>query len=106
VVNTQGQVVQVSPVVGLQVTGPIMQVTISLMQPMAQSLLQQGIALPNPISGHALIDTGASDLCASRKLDDQSLIIALVRPAEKESDLIVVKRILEHETLRAIGSSL
>jgi predicted aspartyl protease len=43
--------------------GPILQVTVSIAQILAVQLLQQGISLPAPVSGHALIDTGATATC-------------------------------------------
>ncbi len=61
--NKQGQVVPVSPGVALQKQGPVLQVTIGLAQSIAAQLLQQGKTLPKPISGMALIDTGASSTC-------------------------------------------
>jgi len=43
--------------------GPVVQVTVSVEQHIAQQLLQQGQALPTPESGLALIDTGATGTC-------------------------------------------
>jgi hypothetical protein len=47
----------------LQARGPLVQVTIGVYRPMAQQLVQQGITLPAPVSGEAMIDTGASVTC-------------------------------------------
>lgn len=59
----QGQVVEVSPSVVLQRQGPCVQVSIGLAQSIANQLLQQGKSLPKPVSGVALIDTGATSTC-------------------------------------------
>jgi predicted aspartyl protease len=61
--NPQGQQVAIDPRVVLQQRGPVIQVTISLAQASAQTLLQGGKTAPAPVSGLALIDTGASDTC-------------------------------------------
>lgn len=59
----QGQVVQVPPAIVLLRQGPCVQVSIGLAQSIANQLLQQGKTLPKPISGIALIDTGATSTC-------------------------------------------
>lgn len=61
--TSQGQVVEVPPAVVLQRQGPCVQVSIGLAQSIANQLLQQGKTLPKPISGVALIDTGATSTC-------------------------------------------
>jgi predicted aspartyl protease len=43
--------------------GPIVQVTIGMEQNIAQQLVSQGTQLPQPVSGVALIDTGATSTC-------------------------------------------
>lgn len=43
--------------------GPCIQVTVSVAQAIAEQLVQQGKVVPEPISGMALIDTGASSTC-------------------------------------------
>jgi len=58
-----GQTVQIPPPVALQLRGPCVQVTVNLEQSAAQALVQQGGQLPPPITGLALIDTGASVTC-------------------------------------------
>jgi len=52
-----------SPALVLQQRGPILQVQLTVLQSMAQQLVQQGHTLPDPVSGLALIDTGASNTC-------------------------------------------
>ncbi len=43
--------------------GPRIQATITLLKPMAATLLQTGKKVPQSVSGYALIDTGASSTC-------------------------------------------
>jgi len=43
--------------------GPVFQVTLGLAENVAQQLIQQGVAVPEPIAGWALLDTGASSTC-------------------------------------------
>jgi len=64
----EGKVVQVPPAVALQQRGPVVQVSISLEQSLATQLVQQGKEVPQPVSGVALIDTGASGTC----IDDEA----------------------------------
>jgi predicted aspartyl protease len=56
-------VISIPPAVALQRQGPCVQVSIGLAQSIASQLLQQGKTLPEPISGVALIDTGATSTC-------------------------------------------
>lgn len=58
-----GQQVQLPPPVAMMLRGPCIQVTVAVAQPIAEQLLQQGQTLPPPVSGIALIDTGASVTC-------------------------------------------
>ena len=63
----------------------MVQVSVSVAQQIAQPLLQQGIALPSPISGMALIDTGATTTCideeAARQLKLPVVNVATVASA-------------------------
>jgi hypothetical protein len=54
---------QIAPLVALQQRGPVVQVSVSVHQDIAQQLLAQGLSLPTPERGFALIDTGASSTC-------------------------------------------
>ena len=54
---------QIPPLVALQQRGPVVQVSISVEQSIAQQLLAQGLSLPTPERGFALIDTGATSTC-------------------------------------------
>ncbi len=58
-----GTPVQLPPPVAFQMRGPCLQVTINLSASVAAQLVQQGVAVPAPMSGTALIDTGASLTC-------------------------------------------
>lgn len=58
-----GQTIQLPPSVALQQRGPCLQVTVGVAQTIASQLLQQGKVLPPPMTGFALIDTGASSTC-------------------------------------------
>jgi predicted aspartyl protease len=58
-----GQVIQIPPPVALQQRGPCLQASVSVAESIAKQLLQRGQAVPPPISGAALIDTGASVTC-------------------------------------------
>ncbi len=69
--NPKGQTVQIPPSIVLQRQGPYVQVTISIAQSIAEQLLQQGLSLPSPMSGVALIDTGASSTCIDSDIAQQ-----------------------------------
>jgi len=66
-----GQSVQVPPPPLLVQRGPCVQVSISIAQSMSQQLIQQGASLPVPVSGLALIDTGASSTCIDDAIAEQ-----------------------------------
>jgi predicted aspartyl protease len=55
-----GGLVALAPAVALQQRGPCVQVSISPQENVAQALIQQGGQIPSPVTGAALIDTGAS----------------------------------------------
>ncbi len=58
-----GKTVQIPPQIALVQRGPVVQASLSLQGAFAATLVQQGQAVPNPVSGLALIDTGASTTC-------------------------------------------
>ena len=60
---TDGRTIPVPAQVALTQRGPIVQVTVSIGHAIAQQILQQGGTLPPPVSGLALIDTGATSTC-------------------------------------------
>ena len=51
-----------SPIV-LRDRGPCIQVTINIAETIAEQLVQQGKPVPPPVSGMALVDSGASSTC-------------------------------------------
>ncbi len=58
-----GKIIQLPAQVGLAVRGPLVQVTVSLADQIASELIKQGKAIPAPVQGLALIDTGAGSTC-------------------------------------------
>ncbi len=59
--DEQGNIVTPPPGIALVMRGPCIQATVTVAQSIAEQLLQQG--KPDPISGLALIDTGATSTC-------------------------------------------
>jgi predicted aspartyl protease len=51
------------PSLGLAHRGPCIQVAVGLAKVVATPLLEQGVEIPKPVSGLAMIDTGASHSC-------------------------------------------
>lgn len=66
VLDQNGNPVNIPGNMALMTRGPVVQVTLSIGQDIAQQLLQQGITLPTPEAGLALIDTGATSTCIDR----------------------------------------
>ena len=64
--DPQGKAVQIDGRAALQKRGPVVQVTVSLGSALSQSLQQAGQVVPTPVSGWALIDTGADCTCIDR----------------------------------------
>lgn len=58
-----GNTIQLPAQVGLATRGPVVQVTVSLADQIASELIKQGKAIPAPVQGLALIDTGAGSTC-------------------------------------------
>ena len=67
--------------------GPIINVTVGLERSMATALIGQGSKVPTPISGLALIDTGASVTCI-----DNSKAIELGLPVVDKDDVGIARR--------------
>lgn len=69
--------------------GPVVQVTISVGQQIASQVLQTGGTLPSPVSGLALIDTGANMTCvdeaAAQKLQLPAIDVVKVASASHAS---------------------
>ncbi|MFQ5759191.1 MAG: hypothetical protein ACE5IF_05895 [Candidatus Bathyarchaeia archaeon] len=74
--------VQASPPIGFTRGEAILPIDISLPQVLINHLTNQGVAIPQPVSGHALIDTGASisvvDLAVLTKLNIHPIGVANV----------------------------
>lgn len=61
--SPDGKTVKIPPAAALRQHGPVVQVVIGIGQLFSDQVLQQGSQLPKPVSGNALIDTGASTTC-------------------------------------------
>jgi predicted aspartyl protease len=72
-----GQTIQLPPQIALLQGGPLVQVVIGLAQSLAEQLVQQGHAVPQPISGVGLVDTGASTTCIDDALARQLKLPAI-----------------------------
>jgi len=74
--------VQVSPPTGLRLRGALFPVEISMPQVLIDHLTNQGVSIPQPVSGLTLIDTGASvsvvDLSVLRNLNISPIGVASV----------------------------
>lgn len=77
VADASGNVVPLLPDAALSLHGPRIQVTVGVAQSIAQQLLQRGIQPPVPVSGDALIDTGAAATCIDQA-DAQQLGLPLI----------------------------
>ena len=66
-----GQTVNLPPSAALLGQGPTVPVVLSVAQTIADQLMQQGLTVPTPVSGSALIDTGASQTCIDDAIDQQ-----------------------------------
>ncbi len=66
-----GTDILIPPNVVMLQRGPCVQVTIGLADVVAQQILQQGKPLPTPITGFAMIDTGASSTCIDDAIAQQ-----------------------------------
>lgn len=67
-VTSKGKKIKIPPRVILRERGPLIQVAVSHEQNIAAELTKQGETLPNPISGFALIDSGASITCIDNEV--------------------------------------
>lgn len=66
-----GTSVPIPPGIVLAQRGPCVEVSISVAQVVAQQLAQSGQPIPAPVSGLALIDTGASVTCVDDSIAQQ-----------------------------------
>lgn len=62
-VTPDGERILLPPHIALLQRGPVVQVSVSVGQAIAQQVLQRGDTLPPPVAGLALIDTGATTTC-------------------------------------------
>ena len=69
--------------------GPVVQVTLGVGRAIDEQLLQQGVTLPAPVSGLALIDTGATSTCidddAAQQLQLPAIDVVTVASASHAS---------------------
>lgn len=63
VTSPNGQQIQIPPAHALLAQGPVIDIQIGVSSTLAQYLNNNGTTVPTPISGLALIDTGASTTC-------------------------------------------
>jgi predicted aspartyl protease len=61
--TAEGKSVSVNAALAVRQRGPVVQVSVTIEQNAGRALLAQGKTMPTPISGLALIDTGASNTC-------------------------------------------
>src|SRR5579864_9557175 len=112
-----GKAVTVHPAIALQQRGPVLQVVISIEQNMAQALMQQGLPVPQPKTGLALIDTGASSTCideqAAKELGLPVIDVATMSSAshaQHQCNLypvqIAIPPVLSLQAPRAMGAAL
>jgi len=87
--NSDGSSIAIAPQAALTQRGPVVQVTISVGQVIANQVLQTGGTLPAPISGLPLIDTGATTTCideeSAQKLQLPSIDVVTVASASHAS---------------------
>jgi hypothetical protein len=78
--NAQGQTPtdQTVPAIALLRQGPVVPVVLSVAQTVADQLLQQGLTVPNPVPGSALIDTGASSTCIDDAVAQQLQLLSAI----------------------------
>jgi len=113
-----GNEIQVPPSIALLQHGPTVQIVIGLAQSFTDQLLQQGQPLPQPVSGHALIDTGASITCidnsAAQNLGLPAIDVVQMMSASHDSieqnvypiQMQIVGSPIRVEIPRAIGANL
>ena len=74
--------------------GPRLQITLSLLEAQLKAIADIGEPLPNPISGVALIDTGALSTCIDQKAADAAGLAVvdsgLMTSATHENELVPI----------------
>jgi len=66
-----GKPISIPPQIVMRDRGPCIQITVTAAESIADQLVQQGKTIPQPVSGMALIDTGASTTCIDVDLAQQ-----------------------------------
>ena len=64
--DVDGNTAPVPPEMALQHMGPRLQLTLAPLEEHAKATADRGGTIPQPVSGFALIDTGASNTCVDR----------------------------------------
>lgn len=62
-----GSKIAIPPQAALLQRGPVVQVSVTVGQALAQQVLQKGGTVPPPVTGLALIDTGATSTCVDEE---------------------------------------
>lgn len=75
--KADGTKVQIHPQVALLQRGPIVQVSVTVGRAIAQEIVQKGGSVPAPVSGLALIDTGATSTCVDEQAAQQLQLPAI-----------------------------
>lgn len=111
-----GKTISVSPVVALQVRGPVAQVSVTIEQNAGKALASLGKPIPTPQSGFALIDTGASNTCideqAAQKLGLPVIDVRFVQSATHEKvgcniyPVLITTPIMSFNLPKALGAAL
>jgi hypothetical protein len=102
----------------LQLQGPVVQVTVGVAEFVANQLIQNGIKVPDPISGYGLIDSGASSTCIDDDIAhtlglpiiDQAIIATPSHDATSKNvypaNIVFTGTAIKSNDFRAIGASL
>jgi predicted aspartyl protease len=61
--KADGSKTPIQPALALVARGPVVEVSISVVEAVSRPILQAGGTVPAPVTGFALIDTGASHTC-------------------------------------------
>jgi predicted aspartyl protease len=114
--TADGKLIQVPPATALQLRGPILQVSLTIEQSAGKGLVAQGKAVPTPMSGLALIDTGASNTCvdeqAAKNLGLPVIDVANMQSASHEKHFCnvypvqIITPIVTLNAPRAMGAAL
>lgn len=70
--DADGNIISVPPDSALQRLGPRLQLTLAPLEEHAKAIADKGETIPQPVSGFALIDTGASITCIDQGAADRA----------------------------------